>query len=59
METGLNAVTHVLGFENHLPNCLDPFLSAWDRVSGQDDRFLIGPKAEVPFTDGFARNSIS
>jgi hypothetical protein len=59
METSLDAVTHVLGFENHLSDCLDPFLSAWDRVGGQDDGLLIGPKTEVSFTDRFTGNGIS
>jgi hypothetical protein len=59
IKTGLDTVTHVLGFENDLPDCLDPFFTAWDRVRGENDCFLIGPDTEVSFTKLFTGDGIS
>jgi hypothetical protein len=59
MKTDLDTVTHILGFKNNLPDCFDPFFSAWDRVRGQNDRFLIGSDTEVSLTKRFTGDGIS
>ena len=57
--TYFDTIAHILSFEYHLSNSLDPFLLTWNRIRVEKNSLLIGAYAKLFLPHRIASDGIS